>query len=104
MPLIGEGDIFMVDFPAHGAHPAVVISDQILINSSTEVVVALLTTRIRGYSVESPIVGHGLRESVVRCDNLFTIRKKDLGERLSTLGLEELAEVRRCVGAVLGIA
>ncbi len=40
----------------------------------------------------------------MRCDNLFTIRKKDLGERLSTLGLEELAEVRSCVGAVLGIA
>ena len=67
-------------------------------------VVALLTTRIRGYSVESPILGHGLRESVVRCDNLFTIRKKDLGERLGTLVLEELAEVRRCVGAALGIA
>lgn len=54
--------------------------------------------------MEFPIVGHGLRESVVRCDNLFTIRKKDLGERRGRLGLEELAELRRRVGAALGIA
>lgn len=71
MSLVNEGDILMVDFPGPGRHPAVVISDQVLINSSTEVVVALVTTRIRGYSVEWPIAGHGLAESVVRCDNLF---------------------------------
>lgn len=104
MSLVNEGDILMVDFPGPGRHPAVVISDQVLINSSTEVVVALVTTRIRGYSVEWPIAGHGLAESVVRCDNLFTIRKADLGERLGTLGVEELDEVRRRVGTALGIA
>ncbi len=42
-----RGDVLTVDFPVPGRHPAVVISDQVLINSSTEVVVSMSTARVR---------------------------------------------------------
>jgi mRNA-degrading endonuclease toxin of MazEF toxin-antitoxin module len=45
---------------------------------------------------------HGLaRESVINCDNLFTVRKRDLGPRRGALGAHELGRLRAALHIAL---
>jgi mRNA interferase MazF len=60
------------------------------------VTVAALTATIRDLPTEVPVgKNEGLRrESVVNCDNLFTIPKSSLGRRRGCLGPESLERLR----------
>jgi mRNA interferase MazF len=69
------------------------------------VVVAAVTGTIRDLPTEVPVgPEHGLnRESVVNCDNLFTIPKSALGRRRGELGPVELERLRSAVVLALGL-
>ena len=60
------------------------------------VTVAAITATIRGLPTEVPVgPAQGLaRQSVVNCDNLFTIPKSALGRRRGELDPESLARLR----------
>jgi mRNA interferase MazF len=60
------------------------------------VTVAAVTATIRDLPTEVPVgEGEGLaRESVINCDNLFTIPKSSLGRRRGQLGPESLERLR----------
>jgi mRNA interferase MazF len=78
--------------PIHIAHldkarPVLVLTREIVIPQRTQVTVVPVTSAARGLSVEIPVgrangLGH---DSVVNCDNIVTIPKTALGERVGYL-------------------
>ena len=85
--------------PIHIAHldkarPVLVLTREMVIPQRTQVTVAPVTSTARGLSVEIPVgrangLGH---DSVVNCDNIVTIPKTALGERIGyLLPLQEAA-------------
>jgi mRNA interferase MazF len=64
-----------------------------------------VTGTIRELPTEVPVgPEHGLRrESVINCDNLFTIPKTALGRRRGELGAEELERLRTALLISLGL-
>jgi mRNA interferase MazF len=85
--------------PIHIAHldkacPVLVLTREMVIPHRTQVTVAPVTSTARGLSVEIPVgqvngLGH---DSVVNCDNIVTIPKMALGERIGyLLPLQEAA-------------
>ncbi len=69
------------------------------------VTVAAVTATIRGLPTEVPVgSAHGLaRDSVVNCDNLFTIPKAALGARRGELEPAEIAQLRDALVIALGL-
>ena len=78
--------------PIHIAHldkarPVLVLTREMVIPQRMQVTVAPVTSTARGLSVEIPVgrangLGH---DSVVNCDNIVTIPKTALGERIGYL-------------------
>ena len=78
--------------PIHTAHldkarPVLVLTRELVLPHRQQVTVAPITTTVRGLSTEVPVgpangIGH---ESVVSCDNIVTIEKDALGERVGYL-------------------
>jgi mRNA interferase MazF len=78
--------------PIHIAHldkarPVLVLTRELVIPQRTQVTVAPVTSTARGLSVEVAVgqangLGH---DSVVNCDNIVTIPKATLGERIGYL-------------------
>jgi mRNA interferase MazF len=78
--------------PIHIAHldrarPVLVLTREIVIPQRTQITVAPVTTTARGLSAEIPVgqangLGH---ESVINCDNIVTIPKTALGDRIGYL-------------------
>lgn len=71
----------------------------------TNVTVAAITATVRGLPTEVPVgTEHGLlRESVVNCDNLFTIPKTALDKRRGTLDAAALARLNSALGIALDL-
>jgi mRNA interferase MazF len=71
----------------------------------SSVCVALVTSRVRGVPTEVAVgPAHGLvRESVINCDNLFTVRKRDLGPRRGALGPVDLGRLRTALRIALDL-
>jgi mRNA interferase MazF len=69
------------------------------------VTVAAVTGTIRELPTEVPVgPEHGLnRDSVINCDNLFTIPKSTLGRRRGELGPVELQLLREALVTALGL-
>ena len=67
-------------------------------------IIAEVTTTIRDIPVEVLLGPHeGLRTScVVNCDNLRTVPKQALSERISQLSTRRSLDVKRAVGYALG--
>jgi mRNA interferase MazF len=87
---LNRGDVVDVEIPG-GRHPAVIVTRDGAIPVLANVCVAAITSTIRELRTEVPLGrDHGLaRDCVVNCDNLFTLPKRALGRRRSTLGPEE---------------
>jgi mRNA interferase MazF len=78
----------------------VIVTRDRAISVLANVTVAGVTATIRGLPTEVPVGGgEGLaRDSVINCDNLFTVPKSSLGRRRGQLGSESLGRLR---GALL---
>jgi len=78
--------------PIHVAHldkarPVLVLTLELVLLERTQIIVAPVISTARGLSVEIPVgqangLGH---DSVVNCDNIITIPKNALGERIGYL-------------------
>jgi mRNA interferase MazF len=69
------------------ARPVLVLTRELVIPERTQITVAPVTSTARGLSVEIPVgqdngLGH---DSVVNCDNIITIPKTAIGERIGYL-------------------
>lgn len=101
---LNRGDVYDALTPA-GTHPVVVITRDRAIPYLRSVCVALVTSTIRGILTEVPVGrNHGLaQDSVVNCDNLFTISKTRLGPRRGRLGPEEIWHLNDALRIALGL-
>ena len=86
-----------------GRRPVLLLSRDDAYSYLNKFVVAEVTTTIRSIPVEVPLSkGDGLpRECVVNCDNLRTISRQALVERISRLPARREKEVKRAVGYAL---
>ena len=85
--------------------PVVLLSRDEAYSLRALVIVAPVTTTVRGYAVEVKLgTREGLpRECVVNCDWLVTIAKKDLTERAGSLSRTKLAQLEDALRFALGL-
>jgi mRNA interferase MazF len=83
----------------------VIVTRESAIPALSQVVVALVTSTIRGLPTEVPVGReHGLaRDAVVNCDNLFTIPEHALGARRGQLDPAALRVLRDALTLALGL-
>ncbi len=83
----------------------VVLTRERAIPVLANVTVAAVTATIRELPTEVPVgPEHGLaRESVVNCDNLFTIPKRALGARRGVLNPQSLEQLRTALRIALEV-
>jgi mRNA interferase MazF len=96
--------------PIHIAHldkarPVLVLTRELVIPQRTQVTVAPVTSAVRGLSVEITVgQANGLgRESVVNCDNIVTIPKSALGERIGYLLPQQEDELTAAIHAAFDL-
>lgn len=96
--------------PIHIAHldkprPVLLLTRELVILQRTQITVAPVTSTARGLSVEIPVgqangLGH---DSVVNCDNIVTIPKTTLGERIGYLLPAQEAELTAAIHAAFDL-
>ena len=98
-------EIWWADLPKPaGRRPVLLLSRDDAYSYLNKFVVAEVTTTVRGIPVEIPL---GRREGmqkpcVVNCDNLRTVPRQALGEKIAKLGESRIPEVKRAVGYAFG--
>jgi mRNA interferase MazF len=95
-----RGEVWWAELPQPaGKHPVVLLSRNAAYGIRTSVTVALITSTIRHIPVEVLLAQEdGLpRQCVVNLDNILTIPKSTLIERLTALSLDKMAEVERAI-------
>jgi mRNA interferase MazF len=90
-----RGAVVDIDFPDIGRRPAVVVTRNTLLPLLTSVIVARVTSMIRGLRTEVAVgIPHGLdQDSVVNCTDVFTVPKGTITKVRGTLGPVELRQL-----------
>jgi len=98
---VTRGGIYWAELETEGRRPVCVLTRTAAIDRLLNVVVAPLTTRIRGIASEVLLnVEDGLpRECVISLDNLRTVPKSLLTEQITQLGPQRMRDVCRALGA-----
>jgi mRNA interferase MazF len=105
--LMRRGEIWWARIPVpSGRRPVVLVSRNIAYVARNKVTVVEVTTRARGLETEVPLgVRDGLpRACCANADNLVTIDKAWLDERVGVLTAEKLARLDRALALALGLA
>ncbi len=102
---VRRGGVYDAALPGAGRHPVVVLTRDVAVPVLTSVVVALVTSTVRGIPSEVPLGPEcGLtRDSVVNCDNLFTVPKSTLVRHRGDLGPAHRLALRRALNIALGL-
>lgn len=102
---MNRGDVVEVELPELGRRPAVIATRQVAIPFLANVTVASITTRVRGLPTEVTLDrAQGLDEdSVVNCDNLFTIPKTAIGRTRGELGPTQIHQLDTALALALGL-
>jgi mRNA interferase MazF len=92
-----RGEVWWADIPGDKRRPVLILTRERFINALGAVLVAPVTTRVRGIPTEVPLdEGDGLpRPCAANFDNVLTLPKNQLGERIARLSGEQLGEVGR---------
>lgn len=101
-----RGEVWWADLPPPvRRRPVLLISREAAYAVRTQVIVALITRTVHGIEVEVPLNERdGMPyPCVVNLDNLLTIRKELLTERITRLSRAKMALVRNAVIAALGL-
>jgi mRNA interferase MazF len=102
---MNRGDVVDVDLPELGRRPAVVVTRQVAIPFLANVTVASITTRVRGLPTEVQLDrAQGLDDdSVVNCDNLFTVPKTAIARIRGGLGPDQTHQLDAALALALGL-
>jgi mRNA interferase MazF len=102
--MVSRGDICWVSVPDDKRRPALVLTRNQAIPAMGRVVIAYLTTRIRGIPIEVRLdTDDGLpRECVINFDNLRTVSCALLSEPIATLSGPRMHEVCRALAIATG--
>jgi mRNA interferase MazF len=100
---VKQGDIWWVDLPDEKSRPYLVLTRERAIPVLHSVLVAPITTRVRGLAAELPVSRlEGMStDSVANFDNVKTIRKTYLTRRLGELGAGRWPEVCAAMRAAI---
>ena len=101
---MNRGEVWWAEV-ARKRRPVLVLTRPEVINVREFVIVAEITTSVRGLVVEVPLpeLLPGLAdESVVNCDGLHTLRRSSLSDRVGEAGDRTMRAVCRAVSYALG--
>lgn len=101
--MVSRGAVFWLELELEGHRPVYVLTRDEAIDRLANVVVATITSRVRGLPSEVPLgVEDGLpQECVISLDNLLTVPKALLTEPITKLTPERIREVCQALnGAV----
>jgi mRNA interferase MazF len=102
---VRQFEIWWADLPKPaGRRPVLLLTRDDAYSYLNKVVVAEVTTTVRGIPVEIALTRReGMRQPcVANCDNLRTVARSALSERISRLAANRIAEVKRAVGYAFG--
>lgn len=96
-PLPRRAEIWWADVPGDKIRPVLVLTRERFIGRLNAVLVAPVTTRVRGIPTEVVLTEQdGLaRPGAANFDNVFTLRRERLREHVGTLPATRLAEICR---------
>lgn len=107
---IKRGDVFWVDFDPSKAteiqktRPALICSPDILNENSTRLIVAPITSNLKKvYSFEYAVKNHKSISGKIMLDQIRSIDKCRLGNRLGYLSLREMQEIDLILKFVLSL-
>lgn len=102
---MNRGDVVDVDLPELGRRPAVIVTRQVAIAFLADVTVASITSGMRGLPTEVRLDhAQGLdRNSVVNCDNLFTVPKTVVGRVRGELDPAQVHQLDSALTIALGL-
>jgi mRNA interferase MazF len=102
--LVSRGAIFWLDLEAEGRRPVCILTRDAAISGLRNVVVALLTTRIRGLVSEVQLGSEdGMpRECAISLDNVRTVPKAQLTEEITRLGSDRMDDLCRALASPNG--
>jgi mRNA interferase MazF len=102
--LVNRGAIFWLDLEAEGRRPVCVLTRDEAIPRLRNIVVALVTARIRGLVSEVRLgTEDGMpRECSISLDNMRTVPKAQLTEPITRLAAERIDELCRALAAASG--
>jgi len=101
-----RGEIWWANLPIpSGRRPVVLVSRNVAYVVRNKVTVIEITTHVRGLETEVPLgVREGLpRKCCANADNVFTIDKAWLDERVGTLSAEKMKRLDHAVALALGL-
>ena len=101
-----RGDIWWIDLdPPIGSRPVVLVSRGGAYTTRQQIIVAPVSTRIRGITAEVPLgIEDGLpRPSAVNLDTLYTINKSRLRTRISSLSRDRMQAIDDALRFALGL-
>jgi mRNA interferase MazF len=90
-----RGDIWLADVPGDNRRPVVVLTRDSVLPRLSTILVAPVTTRVRGIPTEVALGRpHGLpRDCVANFDNITPLPKRTLARKVGRLAREELIDV-----------
>ncbi|MGH8933582.1 MAG: type II toxin-antitoxin system PemK/MazF family toxin [Egibacteraceae bacterium] len=94
--MVARGDVWWLEAPEHKRRPVLVLTRDAAIPVRRKTCVAPLTTRVRGIPVEVALsrLDDGVTEDcVISLDNVETVPKAFLVEKMTTLSTVRMAEV-----------
>jgi mRNA interferase MazF len=96
-PVINRGDVWWADVPGDRVRPVLVLTRQRFTSRLTSLLVAPVTTTVRGIPTEVVLdADDGLpRRCAANFDNVFTLHRSRFENRIGQLGDERLVEVCR---------
>jgi mRNA interferase MazF len=96
-PVINRGDVWWADVPGDKVRPVLVLTRQRFTSWLTSLLVAPVTTTVRGIPTEVVLdADDGLpRHCAANFDNVFTLHRSRFENRIGQLGDERLVEVCR---------
>lgn len=103
-PLPRRGEVWWADVPGDKVRPVLVLTRERFIDRLNAVLVAPVTTRVRGIPTEVELSeSDGLpRHCAANFDNVFTLRRERLQSHITQLPAERLDEVCRAYRFAVG--
>lgn len=101
--MVSRGAVYWLELEVEGRRPVYVLTRDEAIPSLAGVVVALITSRVRGLSSEVPLGPEdGVpRACVISLDNLRTVPKAQLTQPITKLAPARIGEVCRALGVAV---
>jgi mRNA interferase MazF len=102
--VVMHGEVWWAELPDIPSHPVVVLTRPTVLPVLSRVVTAVVTSTIRGVPTEVPLDrGDGMRKPcVVSLDNLITLPRGLLTDRITRLSEERMHQICRALAVATG--